>query len=110
MAIVSQTFPLGGWKDYTQSARRISSEIKANDRYDLKLAGGGPMILSQVPVRGAVFTQDQPECSSNTRLCTKIAQLDQIVEAAEMTRDPNEIAYLEEVPQPVQHWLFLGYA
>lgn len=29
-------------------------------------------------------------------------QLDQLVEAAEMTRDPNEIAYLEELSPLVQ--------
>jgi len=68
------------------------------------------MTLSPVPVGRTVLTQDQPQCSSNTRLCTKIAQLDQLVEAAEMTRDPNEVAYREEWYQPVQHLLFLGYA
>jgi hypothetical protein len=68
------------------------------------------MILSSVPVRNVVLTQDLPQCSSNPILCTKSAQLDQLVEAAEMTRDPNEIAYLEEVSQLVQHRLCLGYA
>ena len=68
------------------------------------------MILSPVPVGKAVFTQDQPQCSSNTRLRTKSAQLGQMIEAAEMTRDPNEIAYLEELSQPMQYRLFLGYA
>jgi hypothetical protein len=57
-----------------------------------------------------MFTQEQPQCLSNTRLCTKIAQLDQRIEAAAMTRDPNEIAYPEELSHPVQHRLFLGYA
>jgi hypothetical protein len=33
-----------------------------------------------------------------------------MIEAAEMTRDPNEIAYLEELSQPMQYRLFLGYA
>ena len=40
------------------------------------------MILFPGLVGRAVLTQDQPRCSSNTRLCTKIAQLDQLVEAA----------------------------
>jgi hypothetical protein len=57
-----------------------------------------------------MLTQDQPQCSPDTRLCTKIALLDQLVEVAEMTRDPNEIAYREELSQPARHRLFLGYA
>src|SRR5713101_2655266 len=41
MAIVSQTSPMGGWKDHKQSARRIRSETRSNDWYELKPAGGG---------------------------------------------------------------------
>src|SRR5262245_60627447 len=31
MAIVSQTSPMGGWKDDTQSARRLRPETKSED-------------------------------------------------------------------------------
>ena len=110
MAIVSRASPVRSWKDYIQSARRIRSETKSNDRYEWKLAGGGAMILFSGLVGRAVLTQDQPRCSSNTRLCTKITQLDHLVEAAKMTRDSNEVAYLGEWSHPVQHRLFLGYA
>ena len=57
-----------------------------------------------------MLTHDQNQCSSNTRICTKIAQLDQLVEAAEITLDPNEVEYLEELYQPVQNLLFIGYS
>jgi len=39
MAIMLQTSAVRGWKDHKQSARRIRSETRSNDRYDLKLAG-----------------------------------------------------------------------
>ena len=68
------------------------------------------MTLSPVPVGRTVLTQDQPQCSSNTRLCTKIAQLDQLVEAAEITLDPNGVEYLEALSQPGQNLLFIGYS
>ena len=51
------------------------------------------MILSPVPVGRAVLTQNQHQCSANTELCTKIVQLDQLVEAADMALDPHEVEY-----------------
>jgi len=68
------------------------------------------MTRSPVPVGRAVLTQDQHQCSSNTGLCTKLVQLDQLVEAAEMALDPNELEYREAWYQLVQLRLFLGSA
>src|SRR5581483_9321143 len=90
--------------------RRLRSETEANDRYGLKLSRGrdsGPVLRAS---RNAVLTQDQPPCSSNTKLCTKSAQRDRPVEAAEMTRDLTRSHLRKKFSKLVQHWLCFGSA
>lgn len=51
---------------------------------------------------------DKPEVTSPVAGVSKISQLDQLVEAAEITLEDDDVAYLEELYQPLENLLSIG--
>jgi aryl-alcohol dehydrogenase-like predicted oxidoreductase len=52
----------------------------------------------------------KPEVAAPVVGVSKIEQLDQLVEATRIALDPADVAYLEELYQPVQNLLSIGYS
>lgn len=51
---------------------------------------------------------DKPEVTSPVAGVSKISQLDPLVEAAEITLEDDDVAYLEELYQPLENLLSIG--
>ena len=52
----------------------------------------------------------KPEVTAPVVGVSSIAQLDQLVAACDITLDPSDIAYLEELYQPIDNLLSIGFS
>ena len=59
-----------------------------------------------VPSRGV----SKPEITSPVVGVSKVSQLEDLIAAAEIELEPADVAYLEELYQPVENLLSLGYS
>jgi aryl-alcohol dehydrogenase-like predicted oxidoreductase len=53
---------------------------------------------------------NKPEIQSPVVGVSKIEQLEQLVEAASITIETDDVSYLEELYQPVENLLSIGYS
>ena len=53
---------------------------------------------------------NKPEISAPVVGVSKLSQLDQLVEACEISLDPDDLRYLEELYRPVENLLSIGYS
>jgi aryl-alcohol dehydrogenase-like predicted oxidoreductase len=96
----------GGDRVRTQSLYRGDAVFKIADRV-VEVAnryGKGPAQIALAWLLG------KPGITAPVVGVSRIEQLDQLVAAAEITLEPNDVAYLEELYRPVENLLSVGYS
>ena len=73
----------------------------------IELAGKYNKTPAQISI---AWLLNKPEITSPVVGVSKISQLDQLVEAASITLTPEDSKYLEELYEPVENLLSIGYS
>ena len=96
----------GGDRKRTESLYRGEADFAIADRV-IEIAGKYGKAPAQIAV---AWLLNKPEIHSPIVGVSRISQLDQLVEAAGITLEPDDAAYLEELYQPVENLLSIGYS
>ncbi len=96
----------GGDRKRTEGLYRGEMDFKIADRV-VELADKYGKRPAQIAV---AWLLSKPEVSAPIVGVSKIEQLDQLVEAAEVQLEAEDVAYLEELYQPVENLLSIGYS
>ncbi len=96
----------GGDRLRTQSLYRGAMDFEIADRV-IEIAEKYGKSPAQIAV---AWLLNKPEIQSPVVGVSKIEQLEQLVEAASITIEPDDVTYLEELYQPVENLLSIGYS
>lgn len=96
----------GGDRLRTQSLYRGAMDFEIADRV-IETAEKYGKSPAQIAV---AWLLNKPEIHSPIVGVSKIEQLDQLVDAASITLEKDDVAYLEELYQPVENLLSIGYS
>ena len=94
----------GGDRARTESLYKGEMDFAIADRV-VEVAGKYGKAPAQIAL---AWLLNKPEIYSPVVGVSKIEQLDQLVDAAEITIDEADVGYLEELYQPVQNLLSIG--
>lgn len=64
--------------------------------------------MSETPAQIALVWLARPVVTAPVVGVSRIEQLDQLIAATEITLEPGDVAYLEELYRPVQNLLSIG--
>ncbi len=96
----------GGDRLRTQSLYRGAMDFEIADRV-IEIAEKYGKSPAQIAV---AWLLNKPEIQSPVVGVSKIEQLEQLVEAASITIETDDVTYLEELYQPVENLLSIGYS
>jgi len=96
----------GGDRVRTESLYRGEKDFEIADRV-IEVAEKYGKAPAQIAV---AWLLNKPEIHSPVVGVSKIEQLEQLVEATEITIDEEDVTYLEELYEPVQNLLSIGYS
>ncbi len=96
----------GGDRKRTESLYRGAMDFAIADRV-IEIATKYGKTPAQIAI---AWLLGKPEVTAPVVGVSKLAQLDQLVEAAEITLEAADVRYLEELYQPVANLLSLGYS
>ena len=93
-------------RERTEGLYRGEMDFKIADRV-VEVAGRLGVTPAQVAV---AWLLSKPEITAPVIGVSKISQLDQLVEAADITLSADDMSYLEELYQPVENLLSIGFS
>ena len=104
----------GGSTDRSKGGDRLRTESLYQGEMDFKIADRVIEVAEKygkAPAQIAIaWMLNKPEITSPVIGVSRISQLDQLVEAAEIQLDEKDVEYLEELYRPVVNLLSIGFS